>query len=76
MLLRELQTYLETHRRASLADLSQTLHVEADAVRGMLTPLIRKGRVCKVEGASCPGCHSCAPETLEFYEWVTASRPN
>ncbi len=76
MLLRDLQAYLKTHHRASLAELSQRLRMDVDAVRGMLSPLIRKGRVYKVDSASCPGCHSCAPETLEFYEWVEFYRDN
>ncbi len=69
MLLKELQTHLKQNRRASLAELEHQFHIEADALRGMLNQLIRKGRVCKVDGQACGGCHSCAPETIEFYEW-------
>lgn len=70
MILTQLQTYLKKNRRASLAELEHSLKVDADALRGMLGKLIQKGRVCKVNGKACGGCHSCAPEAIEFYEWT------
>lgn len=73
MLLHELQTYLKQRHRASLQEIHQQFHIEADALRGMLTPLIRKGRVRKLESKPCSHCHSCAPESLEVYEWVNTS---
>ncbi|MEB3884288.1 FeoC-like transcriptional regulator [Lyngbya sp. CCY1209] len=70
MILTQLQNHLKTHRRASLAELEHSLKVDADALRGMLGKLIQKGRVCKINGKACGGCHSCAPEAIEFYEWT------
>lgn len=72
MLLRDLQNHLKDRRRASLAELEQQFKIDADALRGMLEQLIRKGRVCKVNGKTCGGCHSCAPETIEIYEWIAS----
>lgn len=67
----QLQTYLQTHSRTSLEDLAKHFHSDADAMRAMLMPLIRKGRVRQLASSKpCGGCHSCAPESLEFYEWV------
>ncbi|EKQ69992.1 FeoC like transcriptional regulator [Leptolyngbyaceae cyanobacterium JSC-12] len=75
MILQQLQNYLRTHPQTSLAELTHhflTHHFQsdADALRGMLVQLIRKGRVRKLAGKQCGGCHSCAPESLELYEWV------
>ncbi len=70
MILQQLQAYLRTRPQASLEELARHFKIDADALRGMLAPLIRKGRVRKLSGKQCGGCHSCAPESLELYEWV------
>lgn len=70
MLLQDLQSYLKEHHRASLQDIKQQFHMDADALRGMLHQLIRKGRIQKTEGKKCSHCHDCAPEAIEFYEWM------
>lgn len=70
MILQHLQHYLRAHPKTSLEELANHFQIEADALRGMLNPLIRKGRVRKLAGQQCGGCHSCAPESLELYEWV------
>ncbi len=74
MILSELQQFLAQHKKASLADLELHFRIDADALRGMLNRLIRKGRVRKMaDGKKCGGCHSCAPEMIEFYEWVNSA---
>jgi hypothetical protein len=50
--------------------LTHHFQMDADALRGMMVPLIRKGRVHQSMGQPCSKCHSCAPESLELYEWV------
>ncbi|MGI0483810.1 FeoC-like transcriptional regulator [Pantanalinema rosaneae CENA516] len=75
MILQQLQTYLRTHPPTSLEELTRHFQTDADALRGMLNPLIRKGRVRRVAGKPCSQCHSCAPETLEIYEWVNSGSP-
>jgi len=70
MILQQLQNYLRTHPPASLEELTHHFESDADALRGMLAQLIRKERVRKLAGKQCGGCHSCAPESLELYEWV------
>ncbi|ABA24882.1 conserved hypothetical protein (plasmid) [Trichormus variabilis ATCC 29413] len=71
MILSELQQFLTQHKKASLADMQLHFRMDGDALRGMLSKLIRKGRVRKMEdGKKCGGCHSCEPEAIEFYEWV------
>jgi predicted ArsR family transcriptional regulator len=70
MILQELQHYLRGHRATTLAELAAHFHISPDALRGMLDRLICKGRIRKRESKQCGGCHSCAPETLELYEWI------
>jgi len=72
MILQQLQTYLRTHPQTSLEELARQFQTDADALRDMLHMLIRKGRVRKLAGKQCGGCHSCAPESLELYEWVSS----
>lgn len=74
MILQQLQAYLRQHSQTSLQELACHFQIEADALRGMLYPLIRKGRVRKLEGKKCGTCHHCAPESLELYEWIGAIR--
>jgi putative ferrous iron transport protein C len=74
MILSELQQFLAQHKKASLSDLILHFRIDADALRGMLNRLIRKGRVRKMaDGHKCGGCHSCSPETIEFYEWINSA---
>jgi putative ferrous iron transport protein C len=70
MLLQDLQTYLKQRHRASLQEMSQQFHMDANALRGMLQQLVRKGRVQKTEGSKCAHCCECEPESIEFYEWL------
>lgn len=72
MILSELTTYLSSHRRVALKDLSHRFGSSPEALRGMLATLERKGRVRRILGASgCGGgCCHCDPTTLEAYEWL------
>ncbi|MGC8712395.1 MAG: FeoC-like transcriptional regulator [Leptodesmis sp.] len=72
MILQQLQIYLRTHHQASLEELAHQFKTDADALRDMLNLLIRKGRVRKLASKQCGGCHSCAPDSLELYEWVNS----
>ncbi len=69
MILSELQQYLSDRQRVSMSDLQLHFHSDAELLRDMLNRLIRKGRVQLESGQKCGGCHSCAPETIEFYAW-------
>ena len=73
MILTDIQTFLAKQGKASLADLAIKFKVDANALRPMLKRLIRKGRIRQMEGKKCGGCHSCAPESIEFYEWVNSN---
>lgn len=73
MILQQLQIYLRTHSQASLEELARQFQTDAEVLRDMLNLLIRKGRVRKLASKQCGGCHSCAPESLELYEWVNFS---
>ena len=71
MILKELQDFVLDYHRVSLAEMELHFHIDGDALRHMLSKLIRKGRVRKVAmGDKCHGCTSCNPDTIEFYEWV------
>jgi putative ferrous iron transport protein C len=73
MILSELQQFISQHKKASLADLKLHFRMDDDALRSMLNRLIRKGRVKKMEeGKKCGGCHSCADDAIEFYQWVNS----
>ncbi|MEE4638905.1 MAG: FeoC-like transcriptional regulator [Wenzhouxiangella sp.] len=71
MILSDIRDYLQTHRRAALADMSMHFRVEPDALRGMLQKWMTKGRVEKLPaGTPCSGgCCRCNPQSIEIYEW-------
>jgi ribosome biogenesis SPOUT family RNA methylase Rps3 len=73
MILQDLQSYLRDRSPTALSDLEQHFQIDAEALRGILGTLIRKGRVRKLETKKCGGCHSCSTANLELYEWI---RPN
>ena len=65
----EVQVYLSSRGVCSLAELSNRFNTSPDAMRGMLSHWIRKGKVV-AEAAGCnKGCISCPPEQLEMYRW-------
>ena len=46
--------------------------MDQDALRPIVEQWIAKGKVEKLpEGSACGGgCNSCAPQTIELYQWV------
>lgn len=73
MILRELDDYLQRHRRATLGDIALHFDLPAEAVRGMLDLWIRKGRIRQLDAAatcntSCPV--SCDDTAMTIYEAV------
>jgi hypothetical protein len=75
MILTELTSYLCAQQRAALLDLSLRFDTHADALRGMLAVLERKGRVRKLPaGTLCStGCSKCDAASIEIYEWIDAA---
>ena len=72
MIVSRVSDYVREHRRVSLLDLSLGLDTDAQALRGMLAVLERKGRVRRLpSGTSCgSGCCKCKPESIELFEWI------
>ncbi len=77
MILSELRSYLAERKRVGLIDMMHRFDTDADAPRGMLAVLERKGRVRKLPaGTACGGgCNRCDPASIEIYEWVNAGLP-
>lgn len=70
MILSELRSYLKENRRAAISDLVNRFDTDADALRGMLVVLERKGCVRKLPMTACSGCNKCDAASLEIYEAV------
>jgi putative ferrous iron transport protein C len=72
VILSDLRAYLQQHHKVALIDLVNHFHMDADALRGMLTKWISKGYVRKMskESACGTGCCQCDPALTELYEWV------
>ncbi len=69
-MIRELSAFLQSQRRAALRDLAYRFDIDAEALRGMLELLERKGRVRRLApGTNCRGCCQCDPTQIELYEW-------
>lgn len=71
MILSEIRDYLQLHHRASLMDMAHHFDTDAEALRGMLSKLIAKGRVEKLamEVSPCGGCCKCDAAKAEIYQW-------
>ena len=77
MILKELQEFVLDYHRVSLAEMELHFHMDGDALRQMLSKLIKKGRVRKLPiPDKCHGCTFCKPDTTEFYEWVDRDHPD
>lgn len=70
MILSELRDYLKQQQRVTLHDLVLHFKCDADALRGMLSKWISKGKVKKLVPNCGTGCCKCDPELTELYEWV------
>lgn len=68
-----LRDYLCSRGVVTLAELSLHFNVSPDAMRGMLSHWIRKGKVLSEQPGCSKGCVSCSPEQLEIYRWSDAS---
>ncbi|MEL6385400.1 MAG: FeoC-like transcriptional regulator [Cyanobacteria bacterium J06626_18] len=73
-MLRDLQTYIESHETVSMLDLSLRFHTDSQALQPMLNKLVRKGRIRQLPiPETCTGCTCCNFESLECYEWINKS---
>ena len=72
MILLQVRDYLGKHKRAALTDMVYRFDADAEALRGMLAILERKGRVRQLPpGTACSsGCNKCDTANLELYEWI------
>jgi predicted ArsR family transcriptional regulator len=71
MILSDLKHYLAQHGQVTLRDIATHFDVEPDAMRGMLSPWMHKGKVRKVPPRPmCAGCCQCDPAFIEVYEWL------
>lgn len=74
MILSDISQYLRERGQASLADIAHRFDVAPDAMRDMLSVLVRKKRIHRVPtvtgcGSSCQQCDSAA---TELYAWGEA----
>lgn len=71
MILSELRDYIRAQRRVILNDLIIHFNVDAEALRGMLSKLVSKGKVKKMSAENNCGtsCCKCDPAMTEIYEW-------
>ncbi|TXK94265.1 sugar metabolism transcriptional regulator [Methylococcaceae bacterium CS5] len=72
MILSELRDYLKQQHRLSLLEMANHFDIDADALRGMLSKWVSKGKVKQIDmGATCgTSCCKCDPAMTELYEWL------
>lgn len=72
MILSDLRDYLKKQHRVALADIVAHFDMDADALRGMLSKWISKGKVRKLPLTSSCGtsCCQCDAALTEIYEWI------
>lgn len=78
MILADIRDYLKQRGQCTLSDIALHFDSDADAVRGMLSIWIKKGKVEKRSAtASCgTSCQSCDPATTEVYIWSESKAAN
>ncbi len=72
MILSELKAYMQQRRRVVLNELIIHFNMDANALRGMLSKWISKGKIKKssTEAACGTSCCKCVPTMTEIYEWL------
>jgi hypothetical protein len=75
MILSDIKHYLSKRGYASLSDLSLHFDTNPNAMRGMLTQWIKKGRVIKhTKQTACnSSCNKCNTQDGETYKWIDAN---
>jgi hypothetical protein len=74
MLMTELRDYLSERKRASLSDISLRFDIPPDALVGMLSVWMAKGRVRRLrDRLPCGTCGKCESATTDIYEWIGVS---
>jgi len=69
----EVKNYLAERRIVPLKDIALHFDLPPDAIRGMLEPWLRKGRVRQHLESACQDggcCGGCAEDSKEIYEWI------
>jgi len=72
VILTDVRDYLKSLGQAPLRDMALTFGMDQAALRPLVEQWIDKGKVKKLpQGTACGGgCSSCAPQTIEIYQWV------
>jgi len=72
MILKEIRSYLQQRRQATLADIARHFDSDPTAMQGMLGQWVRKGKVRRTLATSSCGtsCGKCDPASTEIYQWV------
>jgi hypothetical protein len=72
MILSDLKAYMQQRRRVVLNELIVHFNMDANALRGMLSKWISKGKIKKssTETACGTSCCKCDPAMTEIYEWL------
>lgn len=73
MLLLQLRDLLQSRPRVNLMEMCRCLESDPEAVRGMLTHWLRKGKVrqCPKPNGCGSRCTQCNVAHAEVYEWVS-----
>lgn len=71
MILADIKAYLSARPQATLNDIALHLDADPEAVRGMLSVWIRKGKVRKLSmpPACSSSCSQCMQQDREVYAW-------
>ncbi len=74
-MLSKIKEYLKEQGQASLRDIAVHFDVSEEAAQGMLEHWERKGKVRRMESASCGGacghkCSSCPMQCSMIYQWT------
>lgn len=65
-----LKQYLQTHKQASLRDITIHFDTDADVVKSAIELWIHKGKIQQSTQNSCnKGCCQCDPELSTIYYW-------
>ncbi len=72
MILLEVRNQLKAAGTIAVKDIASRLSISQNEARLMLNHWVKKGFARKLPtGSYCKGgCRSCAPDTIEIYQWV------
>lgn len=76
MILLDIKAYIKQHQNVSAENLQNHFELSADALEGLLAPLIKQGHIQPISACSSQCGTGCASHSKTYYQWLDKKHPS